>query len=217
MRLKRILALSTAAVLAAAMLTGCPWEPDAPAPSEPSEPGGDTETPENPDEGGEDDEPVPTEPTATLVNGKLTITGGSGDLTVEVLRDLLKDLLEDAGIEKKDLTGLDLSASGYTSIGNFAFSNCKSLQAIRVGTEFLTVTMNDGVFQNVPVTVTIYYPSELETSLDALKEKLGRAGLNTDNYKPDSKYEEDTKPTETTPELPDGAKGLLEMARLFGL
>ena len=286
MRLKRILALSTAAVLAAAMLTGCPWEPDAPAPSEPSssssssrpshddeddtetpdepdepdkpdepsEPGEGTETPENPDEGGEgdDDTEQPED------SGVLTITGGNGKLTEAAFE----------GVDKTKITELDLSGSGYTSmgassigdilfegwtnlksvilpdnltsigyltfdgcanltsvtlpdsltnIGEYAFNGCKSLQAIRVGTEFLTVTMNDGVFQNVPVTVTIYYPSELETSLDALKEKLGRAGLNTDNYKPDSKYEEDTKPTETTPELPDGAKGLLEMARLFGL
>ena len=50
-----------------------------------------------------------------------------------------------------------------------------------------------------------------------MQAQLASEGLNTDNYKPDSKYEEDTKLPQTTPELPDGAKGLLEMARLFGL
>ena len=316
MRLKRILALSTAAVLAAAMLTGCPWKPDAAAPSEPSgsssssssssrpshDDEDDSETPDEPDEpdepaGGEEggDEEPEKDPNAPKVelseNGKLTITGGSDTLTKEALKELLPD-----GTDKTAITELDLSASGYTSIGEWAFSSCNNLtsiclpdslasigdaafsscanltsvtlpdsltrieggafhgctslqsvylpdsletirdtafescsglQAIRVGAGFIKVEISSDAFTNVNIsgTVTIYYPSEWDADADKdnkLKEvqaKLKTGDLQTElnNYKPDSKYEEDTKPTQTTPELPDGAKGLLEMARLFGL
>lgn len=310
MRLKRILALSTAAVLAAAMLTGCPWEPDAPAPSEPSgsssrpshddeddaetpsepdepdkpdEPGEDTEAPENPDEGGEDDEPVTTGPKATLENGVLTITGGSDTLTKDALKELLPE-----GTDKTAITELDLSASGYTSIGEWAFSSCNnltsiclpdsltsiggaafsscanltsvtlpdsltrieggafhgctnlqsvylpdnltkigsyafngctSLQAIRVGEGIIAdgAEIGYGAFSDIPGPVTIYYPSEwgeeseYNSNLNELKSKLNFDSGVTVTYEP-----RDELP-QTTPELPDGAKELLEMARLFGL
>ena len=341
MRLKRILALSTAAVLVAAMLTGCPWEPDAPAPSEPSsssssssrpshddeddtdtpdepdepdkpdepsEPGKDPETPENPDEGGEDDEPVPTEPTATLENGTLTITGGSGSLEKYMFNRLLP------GEDITTITELDLSGSGYTSIGNKAFSGWTNLESIKlpkglesIGTgafqsclDLTSVTLLEGLetigtgafqfcgslesvdlpstlttiedsafhgcseltsiklpntltklgtgafmsctkltniyvgdgilkaeiggnafdgvggLEEEPITVTVYYPSEWReesdnSNLNNLKTKLNFGIGVTVDYVP---YDE---LTQTTSELPDGAKGLLEMARLFGL
>ena len=113
------------------------------------------------------------------------------------------------------------------TIRDTAFESCSGLQAIRVGTGFIKVEISSDAFTNVNIsgTVTIYYPSEWDADADKdnkLKEvqaKLKAGDLQTElnNYKPDSKYEEDTKPTQTTPELPDGAKELLEMARLFGL
>ena len=72
MKLKRILTLTAAAALTTALLTGCPWEQDDAASSEPSSSssrpshdsdgdGDDTETPETPDEGGEDEPEQPQE------------------------------------------------------------------------------------------------------------------------------------------------------------
>ena len=75
MKLKRILTLTAAAALTTALLTGCPWEQDDAASSEPSSSSSspsrpshdsdsgddDTETPEEPDEGGEDESEQPQE------------------------------------------------------------------------------------------------------------------------------------------------------------
>ena len=48
------------------------------------------------------------------------------------------------------------------------------LTSIRVGTGIMNAnaTIDNGAFDGVPDDVIIYYPSELETNLEALKEKL---------------------------------------------
>ena len=88
-----------------------------------------------------------------------------------------------------------------------------SLTSIRVGTGIMNAnaTIDNGAFDGVPDDVIIYYPSELETNLEALKEKLKNAGLDTENYEPE------TEMLQTAPAAPGGVKELLDTARLFGL
>ena len=87
------------------------------------------------------------------------------------------------------------------------------LTSIRVGTGIMNAnaTIDNGAFDGVPDDVIIYYPSELETNLEALKEKLKNAGLDTENYEPE------TEMLQTAPAAPGGVKELLDTARLFGL
>ena len=87
------------------------------------------------------------------------------------------------------------------------------LTSIRVGTGIMNAnaTIDNGAFDGVPDDVIIYYPSELETNLEALKEKLKNAGLDTENYEPE------TEMPQTAPAAPAGVKELLDTARLFGL
>lgn len=326
MKLKRILTLTAAAALTTALLTGCPWEQDDAASSEPSSSSSrpsrpshdsdsgddDTETPDEPNEPEE-----PDEPDNPIVDGKLTITGGSGDLTEAAFE----------GVDKTEIIELDLSDSGYTSIGNYVFAGCTRLESINlpnsltsigeaafegctslqsidlpdslttikmnafegcsslqsidlpdnlttigggafaycidltsvtlpdgltsiennafmrtglteiklpdtltsigsdafydctsltkiyVGEGILSATIDEGAFDSVggSTTVTIYYPSDWgEEELNALKNKLA-------TYLSNSEYKADTKPTQTTSELPNGVKELMEAARLFEL
>ena len=76
--------------------------------------------------------------------------------------------------------------------------------------------------------MTVYYPSEWDElgdeakqeKLEAVRAKLQEGGLQTDldDYEPESSPDSEyDKLTQTTPELPDGVKGLMEAARLFGL
>ena len=87
------------------------------------------------------------------------------------------------------------------------------LTSIRVGTGIMNAnaTIDNGAFDGVPDDVIIYYPSELETNLEALKEKLKNAGLDTENYEPE------TEMLQTAPAAPAGVKEMLDTARLFGL
>ena len=106
-----------------------------------------------------------------------------------------------------------------TSIGGYAFSSCTNLQTIRFGVEIMNqnATIGEFAFDDVPDTVTIYCPEEGDVV--ALEDKLEIAGLETnpENYKPDSMYDEDTRPAQTSPEVPAGVKELLDAARVFGL
>ena len=242
MRIKRLAALSLAAVLTAGMLTGCPWDKEADetddASSVPvtstdtSQPGSDDEdddTGNTGDTGGEDTETPddPNKPTVTLKNNELTVAGGDGALTTDALKELLPE-----GTNKAMIATLDLSNSGYTSIGvstfsectsltsigNGAFVSCTGLTSIRVGTGIIGDGMTIGVnaFGGVPNTVMVYYPKEWENdgNLEKLKAMLVYAGLNTGNYTP---YEEDTKMLQASPEVPDSAKKLLDAVRVFGM
>ena len=153
MQIKRLAALSLAAILTAAMLTGCDllawlaWleensdsssvtsssssSSSTSRPSYDDEDDDDDDTGNTGDTGGEDTEtPNPNDHTTWTItsDGKLTVTGGSGELTDNVLNDLL----EDAGIAKEKLTGLDLSASGYTNLGDGAFQGCTGLTRIQL-------------------------------------------------------------------------------------
>ena len=88
------------------------------------------------------------------------------------------------------------------------------LTSIRVGTGIMNAnaTIDNGAFDGVPDDVIIYYPSELETNLEELKEKLKNAGL------PENAHSEsETKMPKTAPAAPGGVKELLDTARLFGL
>ena len=89
-----------------------------------------------------------------------------------------------------------------------------SLTSIRVGTGIMNpnATIANRAFEGVPANVTVYYPSELETNLEALKEKLKNAGLPEN-----AQYESETKMPQTAPAAPGGVKELLDTARLFGL
>ena len=310
MKLKRILTLTAAAALTTALLTGCPWEQDDAASSEPSSSSSspsrpshdsdnsgddDTETPDEPNEPEE-----PDEPDNPIVDGKLSITGGSGDLTEAAFE----------GVDKTEIIELDLSDSGYTSIGNYvfagctrlesinlpnsltsigeaAFEGCTSLQSIDLPDSLTTIKMNAfegcsslqsidlpdnlttigggafaycidltsvtlpdgltsiennafmrtgltkiyvgdgliadgaeigyGAFSDIPGPVTVYYPSEWgeesddNGNLNNLKSKLSFDDGVKVSY---VRYDE---PTQTTSELPNGVKGLMEAARLFEL
>ena len=127
MQIKRLAALSLAAVLTAAMLTGCPWDIEDDASSVTSSSSSSSSRPSYDDEdddddtgntgdtGGEDTETPddPNKPSATLENNKLIVTGGNGALTTEALKNLLPE-----GANKATIATLNLSNSGYTSIGN---------------------------------------------------------------------------------------------------
>ena len=349
MQIKRLAALSLAAVLTAGMLTGCPWDIEDDASSVTSSPSSssstsrpsyddeddDDDTGNTGDTGGEDTETPddPNKPSVTLENNKLIVTGGNGALTTEALKNLLPE-----GANKATIATLDLSKSGYTSIGNLAdglplfieqgnlewsnlqsvilpaglksignaafqgcsnlksinlpdglqsiggnafyscpgltsidlpdgltsigkwalrsctslesvilpeslesigvqafaycsslksidlpdsltslgaiaFNKCTSLTSIRVGTGIMNpnATIANRAFEGVPANVTVYYPSELETNLEALKEKLKNAGLDTENYEPEAKM------LQAAPAAPAGVKELLDVAGLFGL
>ena len=361
MQIKRLAALSLAAVLTAGMLTGCDllawlaWLEEnsdsssvtsSSSSSSTSRPSYDDEDDDNSDTGntgdtgGEDTETPddPNKPTVTLENNELTVAGGNGALTTDALKELLPE-----GTNKAMIATLDLSKSGYTSIGNldegyplfiehnklvwsnlqsvilpaglksigsaafqscsnlkiinlpdglqsigsnafygcaglttielpdslislgigafrntglisvtlpdkltsigdsafmgctsltsvylpdkltsiggYAFSSCTNLQTIRFGVEIMNqnATIGEFAFDDVPDTVTIYCPEEGDVV--ALEDKLEIAGLETnpENYKPDSMYDEDTRPAQTSPEVPAGVKELLDAARVFGL
>ena len=114
------------------------------------------------------------------------------------------------------LTGCDLLAWLAWLEENSDSSSVTSspgLTSIRVGTGIMNAnaTIDNGAFDGVPDDVIIYYPSELETNLEALKEKLKNAGLDTENYEPE------TEMLQTAPAAPGGVKELLDTARLFGL
>ena len=114
------------------------------------------------------------------------------------------------------LTGCDLLAWLAWLEENSDSSSVTSspgLTSIRVGTGIISdsATIGNLAFEGVPDDVIIYYPSELETNLEALKEKLKNAGLDTENYEPE------TEMPQTAPAAPAGVKELLDTARLFGL
>lgn len=285
MQIKRLAALSLAAVLTAGMLTGCPWDIEDDASSVTSSSSSSSSRPSYDDEdddddtgntgdtGGEDTETPddPNKPSATLENNKLIVTGGNGALTTEALKNLLPE-----GANKATIATLNLSNSGYTSIGNLddghplfiehnklvwsnlqsvilpaglksignaafqgtsltsvtlpdsltsiggdAFYNCTGLTCIRVGTGIMSATIGENAFADVPDTVIIYYPSEWdedeesekEKKLEALKAKLQKAGLNTDDYR----YMPDSEMLQAAPAAPAGVKELLDVAGLFRL
>ena len=244
MQIKRLAALSLAAIFTAAMLTGCDllawlaWlEENSDSSSVTSSPSSsssvsrpsyddeDDDTGNTGDTGGEDTEtPNPNDHTTWTItsDGKLTVPAGTTTIPAGAFGD------------RTDITSLDLP-EGLTSIGNdafwstgltsvylpdkltsigaSAFSECTGLTSIRVGTGIMNAnaTIDNGAFDGVPDDVIIYYPSELETNLEALKEKLKNAGLDTENYEPE------TEMLQTAPAAPGGVKELLDTARLFGL
>ena len=256
MRIKRLAALSLAAVLTAGMLTGCPWDKEADetddASSVPvtstdtSQPGSDDEdddTGNTGDTGGEDTEtPDPNDPKTWTItdDGTLIVPAGTTsipadafkdrtDITSLVLPDGLTSIGDGAFQGCNSLESVYLP-EGLTSIGNDAFMGCTGLTSIRVGTGIISdsATIGDNAFEYVPDDVTVYYPSawdelgeeDRKEKLEDVKQKLVDGGLRTDpnkDYKPDSKYEEDTKLPQTTPELPNGVKGLLDTVRAFGM
>ena len=209
MQIKRLAALSLAAVLTAAMLTGCDllawlaWleensdsssvtsSPSSSSTSRPSyddEDDDDDDTGNTGDTGGEDTEtPNPNDHTTwTITNdGKLIVPEGTktipagafGDRTDITSLDLTDS--DVTSIEKNAFSRCASLTSVYlpdklTSIGASAFSECTGLTSIRVGTGIMNAnaTIDNGAFDGVPDDVIIYYPSELETNLEALKEKL---------------------------------------------
>ena len=146
MQIKRLAALSLAAIFTAAMLTGCDllawlaWlEENSDSSSVTSSPSSSTSRPSYDDEdddtgntgdtGGEDTETPddPNKPTVTLKNNELTVAGGDGALTTDALKELLPE-----GTNKAMIATLDPSNSGYTSIGVSTFSECTSLTSIEL-------------------------------------------------------------------------------------
>ena len=182
MKLKRILTLTAAAALTTALLTGCPWEQDDAASSEPSSSSSsssrpshdsdsgddDTETPDEPEEPSKPDEPdEPDEPAGgdeepekdpdapkvelSEDGTTLTITGGSGELTEAAFE----------GVDKTEIIELDLSGSGYTSIGYLVFGGCTDLKSIELpkGLE----TIGTAAFQSCLDLTSVTLPEGLET------------------------------------------------------
>ena len=170
MKLKRILTLTAAAALTTALLTGCPWEQDDAASSEPSSSSSSPSRPEpdepdepsKPDEPDEPDEPAggdeepekdPDAPKVELSEDgtTLTIAGGSGELTTNVL----------GSIDKSKITTLNLSGSGYTSIGYLVFGGCTDLKSIELpkGLE----TIGTAAFQSCLDLTSVTLPEGLET------------------------------------------------------
>ena len=251
MQIKRLAALSLAAILTAAMLTGCDllawlaWleensdsssvtsSPSSSSTSRPSYDDDDDDTGNTGDTGGEDTEtPNPNDPTTwTITNdGKLIVPEGTTTIPANAFannEDITSLDLTDSdvtSIEKNAFwsTGLTIITlpEGLTSIGAFAFSECTGLTSIRVGTGIMSATIGENAFADVPYTVIIYYPSEWdedgesekEKKLEALKAKLQKAGLNTDDYR----YMPDSEMLQAAPAAPAGVKELLDVAGLFG-
>ena len=133
MRIWRLAALSLAAVLTAAMLTGCPWDIEDDASSVTSSPSSSTSRPSYDDEdddtgntgdtGGEDTEtPDPNDPTTWTITNDGTLIVPSGATSNQITKDLLAT--------HPGITSLDLRNSGLTSIGNWAFGSCTGLASV---------------------------------------------------------------------------------------
>ena len=212
MQIKRLAALSLAAIFTAAMLTGCDllawlaWlEENSDSSSVTSSPSSSTSRPSYDDEdddtgntgdtGGEDTETPddPNKPTVTLKNNELTVAGGDGALTTDALKELLPE-----GTNKAMIATLDLSNSGYTSIGNLKdgyplLQEWTNLQSVILPAGLKSI--GNAAFQNTGLT-NINLPDGLQVI--GGNAFYGCAGL-------------------TTIELPDSAKKLLDAVRVFGM
>ena len=233
MQIKRLAALSLAAIITAAMLTGCPWDIEDDASSVTSSPSSSSSSsrPSYDDEDDDDDasSPPPAEPDPENPETWPVSEDGTTLIVPEgASSDLINSTLIQDGITSLDLpnslTSIGASAfegctgltsvylpDSLTSIGAFAFMGCTGLTSIRVGTGIIApnATIGKNAFDILSESVTVYYPNGVD--VDELKKKLQEAGLKT-NY-----YEPETKMLQTAPAAPGGVKELLDTARLFGL
>ena len=142
MQIKRLAALSLAAVLTAAMLTGCDllawlaWlEENSDSSSVTSSPSSSsTSRPSYDDEDDDDDasspppaepekpKPDPNDPTTWTITNDGTLIVPSGATSNQITKDLLAT--------HPGITSLDLRNSGLTSIGNWAFGSCTGLASV---------------------------------------------------------------------------------------
>ena len=147
MRIKRLAALSQAAVLTAAMLTGCPWDIEDDASSVTSSPSSSSSIsrPSYDDDDDEDDNsadeessssssssepenpaPDPAKPETWQVSEDgSTLIVPSGATSEQITKDLFKT--------HPNITSLDLRGSGVTTIGDGAFDYCTNLQRVTMG------------------------------------------------------------------------------------
>ena len=142
MQIKRLAALSLAAVFTAGMLTGCPWDIEDDASSVTSSPSSSTSRPSYDDDDDEDDSSADEESSSSSSSSEpekpapdpakpetWTITD-EGKL--EVPKDATA-IPEKAFEGNNNITSLDLTGTGVTTINKDAFRNCTSLQTVTMG------------------------------------------------------------------------------------
>ena len=142
MQIKRLAALSLAAVFTAGMLTGCPWDIEDDASSVTSSPSSSTSRPSYDDDDDEDDSSAdeessssssssePEKPAPNPEDPKTWTITDEGKL--EVPKDATA-IPEKAFEGNNNITSLDLTGTSVTTINESAFDNCTSLQTVTMG------------------------------------------------------------------------------------
>ena len=142
MQIKRLAALSLAAVFTAGMLTGCPWDIEDDASSVTSSPSSFTSRPSYDDDDDEDDSSAdeessssssssePEKPAPNPEDPKTWTITDEGKL--EVPKDATT-IPNEAFKDNNNITSLDLTGTGVTTINKDAFRNCTSLQTVTMG------------------------------------------------------------------------------------
>ena len=139
MQIKRLAALSLAAIVTAAMLTGCDllawlaWlEENSDSSSVTSSPSSSTSRPSYDDENDDDaSSPPPAEPEKPEPNPNDHTTWIIKDGTLIVPEDTTT-IPANAFANNEDITSLDLTDSDVTSIGESAFEGCTNLTSIEL-------------------------------------------------------------------------------------
>ena len=142
MQIKRLAAISLAAVFTAGMLTGCPWDIEDDASSVTSSPSSSTSRPSYDDDDDEDDSSAdeessssssssePEKPAPNPEDPKIWTITDEGKL--EVPKDATT-IPNEAFKDNNNITSLDLTGTGVTTINKDAFRNCTSLQSVTMG------------------------------------------------------------------------------------
>ena len=244
MRVKKYLALTLAALFAATMLTGCPWDIE------------DDEASENPGDE-ESEKPTPTEIIEKYGDisddgTTLTITNTEGlGFSNESFRNALnnaptiKKIVFDArvtfipnsafykctnltNVELDDVTEIGSNAfqgcsslisidlGSVTSIGSHAFDSCTNLAHIRLG-EGNQDGVDPNAFNGIAKTVHVYYGTSKEEAQAKWEElDLTMASGTQVEYLPASEWENRENSDNAAEALPDAMKGLLALAERLG-